>query len=262
MADMTGQVALVTGGARGIGKAISERLAGRGMQVAVGYSSDKDTADQLAAQYKGMSVHQGNIGERADCERVVSEVYDTHGRIDLLVNNAGITADKMMHKMEVDDWDKVIQVNLSGTFYMSHLVYQHMLERGSGRIVSISSVIGERGNAGQANYAATKSGLFGLTMSLATEAARKGITVTAWPRATSRPTWSRASRRRRSTRSSPGSRCSAWASPTRWPAWSSSSPTPSRPTSAGRSTRSTAGSTCSPSPVRPRAGRRSVRAPA
>jgi len=177
MADMTGQVALVTGGARGIGKAISERLAGRGMQVAVGYSSDKDTADQLAAQYKGMSVHQGNIGQRADCERVVCEVYDTHGRIDVLVNNAGITADKMMHKMEVDDWDKVIQVNLSGTFYMSHLVYQHMLERGSGRIVSISSVIGERGNAGQANYAATKSGLFGLTMSLATEAARKGITV-------------------------------------------------------------------------------------
>ena len=177
MADMTGQVALVTGGARGIGKAISERLAARGMKVAVGYSAGRDTAAELAEKYPGMTIHQGNIGARADCERVVQEVYDAHGRIDVLVNNAGITADKMMHKMEVDDWDKVIQVNLSGTFYMSHLVYQHMLERQSGRIVSISSVIGEQGNAGQANYAATKSGLFGLTMSLATECARKGITV-------------------------------------------------------------------------------------
>jgi acetoacetyl-CoA reductase len=177
MADMTGQVALVTGGARGIGRAISERLASRGMKVAVGYSSGKETAQELAGQYDGMTIHQGNIGSREDCERVVQEVYDAHGRIDVLVNNAGITADKMMHKMEVDDWDRVIQVNLSGTFYMSHLVYQQMLERESGRIISISSVIGERGNAGQANYAAAKSGLFGLTMSLATEAAKKNITV-------------------------------------------------------------------------------------
>ena len=177
MADMTGQVALVTGGARGIGKAISERLAGRGMTVAVGYSSGKDTAEELAAQHPGMSIHQGNIGQRSDCERVVQEVYDAHGRIDVLVNNAGITADKMMHKMEVDDWDRVVQVNLSGTFYMAHLAFNHMRERGSGRIVNISSVIGEQGNAGQANYAATKSGLFGLTMSMAAEGARKGITV-------------------------------------------------------------------------------------
>jgi len=177
MADMTGQVAVVTGGARGIGKAISERLAGRGMKVAVGYSSGRDTAAELAEKYPGMTIHQGNIGSREDCERVVQEVYDEHGRIDVLVNNAGITADKMLHKMEVDDWDKVIQVNLSGTFYMAHMAYQHMRERGSGRIISISSVIGESGNAGQANYAATKAGLFGLTFSLAKEAATHGITV-------------------------------------------------------------------------------------
>ncbi|NYD37244.1 beta-ketoacyl-ACP reductase [Actinomycetospora corticicola] len=177
MADMTGQVAVVTGGARGIGKAISERLANRGCKVAVGYSNGRDAAAELAEKYPGMTIHQGNIGNREDCERVVQEVYDQHGRIDILVNNAGITADKMLHKMTVEDWDKVVQVNLSGTFYMSHLAFQHMRERGSGRIVSISSVIGERGNAGQANYAATKSGLFGLTMSLASEGAKKGVTA-------------------------------------------------------------------------------------
>ncbi|MDT7744876.1 MAG: acetoacetyl-CoA reductase, partial [Actinomycetota bacterium] len=97
MADMTGQVAVVTGGARGIGKAISERLANRGVKVAVGYSSGRDTAAELAEKYPGMTIHQGNIGSREDCERVVQEVYDQHGRIDILVNNAGITADKMLH---------------------------------------------------------------------------------------------------------------------------------------------------------------------
>jgi acetoacetyl-CoA reductase len=177
MADMTGQVALVTGASRGIGRAIVRRLAGRGMHVALGYSGSEDAAREVADSIEGATVHQGNIGERADCERVVSEVQEAHGRIDVLVNNAGITADRMLHKMEVDDWDRVVQVNLSGTFYMSHLVYQHMLGRGSGRIVNISSLVGERGNPGQANYAATKSGLFGLTYSMAIEGASKGITA-------------------------------------------------------------------------------------
>jgi len=177
MGDMTGQVALVTGGARGIGRAISERLARRGMKVGVGYSSNPAPAEELAEQYENMTIHQGNIGSRGDCERVFDEVMQAHGRVDVLVNNAGITADKMLSKMEVDDWDRVVQVNLSGTFYMSHLAYLHMAERGSGRIVNISSVIGERGNAGQVNYAATKSGLFGMTMSMAQEGARKGVTI-------------------------------------------------------------------------------------
>ena len=177
MADMAGQVALVTGGARGIGRAVSERLARRGMKVAVGYSSDAETASKLAADHEGMSIHQGNIGSREDCERVVEEVIAQQGGIDVLVNNAGITADKMVHKMKVDDWDRVIQVNLSGTFYISQLVYQHMLERGSGRIVSLSSAIGQMGGAGQANYAATKAGLVGLTMTLSAEGARKGVTA-------------------------------------------------------------------------------------
>src|ERR1700733_5947419 len=133
MADMTGQVALVTGGIRGIGLAI--------------------------------------------CERVIGEVLDRHGQLDILVNNAGITADKTMRKMSPEEWDRVIRVNLSGAFYLSRAVLQHMLDRGYGRIINISSVVGSAGGFGQANYAAAKSGMFGLTMSLALETASKGITV-------------------------------------------------------------------------------------
>ena len=178
MADMTGQVALVTGGVRGIGLAISERLAARGVTVAAGYSRGKDVADAFCEAHPGASAHQGNIGSAEDCERVIGEVLDTHGRLDILVNNAGITLDKTVRKMTVEDWDRVIQVNLSGAFYLSRAILQHMLDRGSGRIINISSIIGEAGNIGQANYASSKAGLFGLTMSLALETASRGnITV-------------------------------------------------------------------------------------
>jgi acetoacetyl-CoA reductase len=181
MADMNGQVALVTGGVRGIGLAIGERLAARGVTVAAGYSRDKDTAQNFLDRYadSGATVHQGNIGSSDDCERVISEVLDQHGRLDILVNNAGITIDKTVRRMTAEDWDRVVRVDLSGTFYMSRAILQHMLDRGSGRIINISSVIGSSGNIGQANYAAAKSGVFGLTMSLAQETARKGITVNA-----------------------------------------------------------------------------------
>jgi len=177
MGDMTGQVALVTGGIRGIGRAISERLAARGVEVAAGYSHGKDAAEKFAAEYPRASVHQGNIGVVEDCERVIQEVLDRHGRLDILINNAGITLDKTVRKMTPQDWDHVVQVNLSGAFYLSRAILQHMLDRGSGRIINISSIIGEAGNIGQANYASSKAGLFGLTMSLAQETARKGITV-------------------------------------------------------------------------------------
>jgi NAD(P)-dependent dehydrogenase (short-subunit alcohol dehydrogenase family) len=145
--------------------------------IAAGYSRDKEAADRFGEQYPGASTHQGNIGCSEDCERVVREVLDQHGRLDILVNNAGITLDKTVRKMATDDWDRVIQVNLSGAFYLIRASLQHMLDRGSGRIINISSIIGESGNIGQANYAAAKAGLFGLTMSLAKETARKGITV-------------------------------------------------------------------------------------
>jgi len=177
MADMNGQVALVTGGVRGIGLAISERLHARGVTVAAGYSRGKEAADSFREDHPGASTHQGNIGVNDDCERVVGEVLEAHGRLDILVNNAGITIDKTVRKMTPDDWDRVVQVNMSGAFYLSRAILQHMLDRGSGRIINISSIIGESGNIGQANYAAAKAGLFGLTMSLAQETARKGITV-------------------------------------------------------------------------------------
>jgi len=179
MADMNGQVALVTGGIRGIGIAICERLMNRGVTVAAGYSSNVEAARQFTEKYAGYgaTVHQGNIGRNEDCVRVIGEVIDRHGQLDILVNNAGITVDKTVRRMTPAEWDRVIHVNLSGAFYLSRAILQHMLDRGYGRIVNISSVIGSAGGFGQANYAAAKSGMFGLTMSLALETASKGITV-------------------------------------------------------------------------------------
>jgi NAD(P)-dependent dehydrogenase (short-subunit alcohol dehydrogenase family) len=170
-----GRVAFVTGGTRGIGAAICQSLAGQGADVAAGYSRDREAAEAFVGllAHDGLtgSIHQGNIGSADDCRRTVSEVLEQHGRLDILVNNAGITIDKTVLKMSDDDWNKVIAVNLSGAFFMSQAVLPHMIERGSGRIVNISSIIGEIGNIGQANYAASKSGLFGLTKTLAREVA-------------------------------------------------------------------------------------------
>jgi NAD(P)-dependent dehydrogenase (short-subunit alcohol dehydrogenase family) len=238
MASMEGQVALVTGGARGIGLAISTRLVARGVKVALGYSRGAEQAKGFAAAHEGASIHQGNIGVAADCQRVISEVLEQHGQLDVLVNNAGITIDRTVRKMSVEDWDRVIHVNLSGAFYLSRAVLQSMLDRGYGRIINISSVIGEKGNIGQANYAAAKSGLFGLTNSLALETARKGITVNSMA-----PGWDG----RGHPRGGPaaGDRqipVGAGASRTRWPGWWSSWPTRSRATSPGRSMGSTAAS--------------------
>jgi len=169
-------VALVTGGTRGIGAAICHQLADAGAEIAAGYWRDHEAAEKfvasMTAEYPGrrITVHEGNIGAAGDCRRVLGEVIDQHGRLDVLVNNAGITIDRTVAKMTDEDWQKVIAVNLSGAFFMAQAALEHMLERGSGRIVSVSSVIGETGSIGQANYAASKSGLFGLTKSLAKEA--------------------------------------------------------------------------------------------
>ena len=175
------RVAIVTGGARGIGEAVTRTLAKDDVHVAVGYNRDRAAAERLRADLaddgRSISIHQGNIGVPEDCQRVAKEVLESVGRVDYLVNNAGITLDKTVRRMSIDDWHAVLRVNLSGTFYMIKAVLDHMLERGSGRIVNISSVIGEMGNVGQANYAASKSGIFGLTKTLALETARKGITV-------------------------------------------------------------------------------------
>ena len=174
---LDGRVALVTGGIRGIGAATCRSLASQGAVVAAGYSANDDVAlsfaEELRAEYPGarLSVHKGNIGGPGDCRRVVAEVIEQHGRLDILVNNAGITIDRTFLKMTDEEWMKVIAVNLSGAFFMSQSALKHMVERGSGRVINVSSIVGEVGNIGQTNYAASKAGLLGMTKSLAREVA-------------------------------------------------------------------------------------------
>src|SRR5215472_16834495 len=176
LGTVQGRVALVTGGTRGIGAAICQRLASDGAEIAAGYWRGRESADKfaetMAAAHPGrrITLHEGNIGEAEDCRRVLAEVIEQHGRLDILVNNAGITIDRTVATMTDEDWNKVIAVNLSGAFFMAQAAAEHMIGRGTGRIISVSSVIGETGNIGQANYAASKSGLFGLTKTLAKEA--------------------------------------------------------------------------------------------
>jgi NAD(P)-dependent dehydrogenase (short-subunit alcohol dehydrogenase family) len=173
---LKGRVAYVTGGTRGIGAAICRSLASQGAVLAAGYTGNDKAAgefrDTFTSTYAtAVSIHKGNLGEPDDCRRTIDEVITTHGRLDILVNNAGITIDKTVLKMSDADWFNVLNVNLNGVFFLSQAALRHMAERGSGRIVNVSSVIGEMGNIGQANYAASKSGLFGLTKTLAREAA-------------------------------------------------------------------------------------------
>ena len=184
-------------------------------------------------------------------------MIETHGRLDVLVNNAGITIDKTILKMTDDDWNKVLAVNLSGAFFMSQAVLPHMIERGTGRIINISSIIGETGNIGQANYAASKSGLFGLTKTFAREAAFQlaragklpddsiGVTVNTVAPGYIATEMVEASPRRCSSGSSQGSRSAGSVAPTRSPASSTSSPLTTRRSSPAPSGTSTAGRTCS-----------------
>jgi NAD(P)-dependent dehydrogenase (short-subunit alcohol dehydrogenase family) len=181
MNDTQDRIALVTGGTRGIGAAISTRLAQTGARVAAVYNRDVQAADVFAKEASNdglaVSLHQANVGNPGDCQRVVNEVMRHYGRIDYLVNNAGAVHDRTALKMSLLDWEQVIRVDLSGPFYMSKAVLPHFLERGFGRIVNISSIVGQTGRIGQANYSAAKAGLFGLTKTLALETATKGITV-------------------------------------------------------------------------------------
>ncbi|MEP7035685.1 MAG: 3-oxoacyl-ACP reductase FabG [Dermatophilaceae bacterium] len=175
---LAGRVALVTGGTRGIGAAVCRSLAAQGATVAAGYSVDTSKAEQFLGEFKAefagripATIHKGNVSSPEDCRRVVQEVLDQHGRLDILVNNAGITKDKLALKMSVQEWNTVIAVNLSGSFFMAQPALEHMVERGTGRIIFVSSVIGETGAIGQANYSASKAGMLGLTKTLAKEAA-------------------------------------------------------------------------------------------
>jgi NAD(P)-dependent dehydrogenase (short-subunit alcohol dehydrogenase family) len=170
------RVALVTGGARGIGAAISRYLANAGAEVAVGYWRQSEPAEKLLAELGAahpgrlFTLHHGNIGSAEDCHCVVREVIEQHGRLDILVNNAEITIGRIVAKMTDEDWRRVISVNLSGAFMVAHAALEHMTRRGTGRIINVFSVIGETGSISQADYAASKSGLLGLTKSLTREA--------------------------------------------------------------------------------------------
>src|SRR6201993_3162536 len=173
---LKGRVAFVTGGTRGAGPAICKSLGNQHATVAAGFGQNIERAKAFADDYEKLlgvrpSLHHGNVASAEDCRRTIGEVIDRHGRLDILVNNAGITIDRTVAKMTDEDWYTVIAVNLSGAFFMSQAAPAHMVERGSGRIINVSSVFGETGNIGQANYSASKSGLFGLTKTLAKEAA-------------------------------------------------------------------------------------------
>ncbi len=175
---------MVTGGAGGIGSAISTLLANDGASVAIlGLPEDRARTQALRARLDGaakrLHFYESNVGVYEQCREAAATVVREHGRIDFLINNAGITRDHTIRKMTVEEWQAVLQVNLSGPFFMIKAVLETMIEQGFGRIVNISSVVGESGNFGQANYAAAKAGLIGLTKTVALEVASRGITVNA-----------------------------------------------------------------------------------
>ena len=170
------RVALVTGGTRGIGRAIVERLSADGIKVAAGYSGNAEAAETLKRE-TGAMVSKGNVGVIEDCRRAVEAVEAELGPIDILVNNAGITRDGVFHKMTPEQWSDVIRVNMDSLFNMTRQVIEGMRDRGWGRIVNISSINGQKGQMGQTNYSAAKAGMIGFTKALALENARKGVTV-------------------------------------------------------------------------------------
>lgn len=179
MADT--RIALVTGGSRGIGRAVSEALAREGYHVLVNYRSrEKEARETLEAIGKAggsAELKPFDVADAPACDKAVQEILDAHGRIDVLVNNAGIRNDMLMVWMTPDDWRKVIETNLAGFYDVTRPVVKDMLLKRSGRIVCISSTSGQAGMAGQVNYAAAKAGLIGAAKSLALETARRGVTV-------------------------------------------------------------------------------------
>jgi acetoacetyl-CoA reductase len=175
---MTGRVAVVTGGTRGIGEAIAIALKDAGYRVAANYHSNEDQAQDFKS-LTSIPVYKFDVSDYAKCEAGVKDIVDHLGPIEVLVNNAGITRDGTMHKMTPLMWQQVIQTNLTSCFNMSRCVIDSMRERGFGRIVNIGSINGQAGQYGQVNYAAAKSGIHGFTKALAQEGAARGITVNA-----------------------------------------------------------------------------------
>ncbi len=180
---LDGAVAVVTGGSRGIGRAVCLALAGAGARVAVGYHSRADAAEEvvsaIAASGGAAFAHQADVAVREQAEGLIAAAQDRFGRVDVLVNNAGLTRDGLLLRMSDQAWHDVLRANLDGAFWCLRAVAKIMLRQRSGRIVNIASVAGTVGNAGQANYSAAKAGLIGLTRTAAAELASRGITVNA-----------------------------------------------------------------------------------
>lgn len=180
---LEGKVAIVTGASRGIGRAIAIELAKNGAIVMINYNGAMEKALEVKAlieQNGGIAeIYQCNVSEYAKCEEFIQGVIKKYGRLDILVNNAGITKDGLLMKMSEADFDQVIDVNLKGAFNTIRFATRQMLKQKSGRIINLSSVVGVTGNAGQANYAASKAGVIGLTKATAREVASRGITVNA-----------------------------------------------------------------------------------
>lgn len=175
---MTQKVALVTGGTRGIGAAISLALQQAGYKVAATFQTNDLKAQQFAEK-TGIKIFKWNVGDYTACAGGVAKVEAEVGAVDVLVNNAGITRDSFLHKMTVEQWHEVISTNLNSVFYVTRAVIEGMRARGFGRIITISSINGQAGQVGQTNYSAAKAGVIGFTKALALESARKGITVNA-----------------------------------------------------------------------------------
>lgn len=183
MANLDGAVAVVTGASRGLGRAIAEELARGGAKVVVNYSRSKEPAEELVNQLseggsEAIAV-QADVSDAEQAQRLIDEAVEKFGRVDVLVNNAGINRDKTLKKLSIEDWDTVVQTDLNSAFYTVHAALPQMMEQESGCIINMSSFVGEAGNIGQANYAAAKAGLLGFTKTAAQELARYGITVNA-----------------------------------------------------------------------------------
>jgi len=177
------QVAIVTGASRGIGRAAALALATEGATVIVNYASSASAADQVVAEILAMGAQavaiQADVGQADQVEALFAAVMEQYGRVDLLVNNAGITRDTLLLRMKLEDWQAVIDLNLTGVFLCTRAASKIMLKQRSGRVINITSVVGEIGNAGQANYSAAKAGVIGFTKTIAKELASRGITVNA-----------------------------------------------------------------------------------
>lgn len=183
MKTLDKQVAIVTGGSRGIGKTIALELARNGAKVVINYNSNADAANEVVKEIEALGseafASQADVSDSAQAKVLVEETINRFGKVDILVNNAGITRDRSFLKLTEEAWRKVIDVNLNSAFNTTSAVLPLMVEQKYGRIINISSIIGQSGNVGQTNYAASKAGLIGFTKSLALEMANKGVTVNA-----------------------------------------------------------------------------------